>query len=82
MESIMRAAGNLLGTELSTPVDLGGSRRSTVLRCRTAGGGSVIVKSFSDDPRGCAASSPRRPGSHSGWPVPSCWVWTPTCRWW
>ncbi|GIH77522.1 hypothetical protein Plo01_39510 [Planobispora longispora] len=48
----MRAAGNLLGTELSTPVDLGGSRRSTVLRCRTAGGGSVIVKSFSDDPRG------------------------------
>ncbi|GIH98528.1 hypothetical protein [Planobispora takensis] len=52
MDSIMRAAGDLLGTELSDPVDLGGSRRSTVLRCRTAGGDSVIVKSFSGEPGG------------------------------
>ena len=40
----MRAAGKLLNTELSGPVDLGGSSRSTVLRCETAGGGTVIVK--------------------------------------
>ncbi|GAA5024023.1 hypothetical protein [Kitasatospora paranensis] len=50
MESITRAAGALLGTRLSDPVDLGGSRRSTVLRCATADGGSVIVKAFTDEP--------------------------------
>ncbi|GAA3445270.1 hypothetical protein [Planomonospora venezuelensis] len=52
MDSILRSAGELLGTELSDPVDLGGSMRSTVLRCRTAGGGTVIVKSFTDGPEG------------------------------
>ncbi|MCF3179111.1 hypothetical protein IPZ70_04010 [Streptomyces polychromogenes] len=50
MESILQAAGELVGGELSGPVDLGGSSRSTVLRCRTAGGGSVIVKAFGNDP--------------------------------
>ncbi|MEV6544213.1 hypothetical protein [Streptomyces sp. NPDC051665] len=50
MESILRAAGELLGVELSGPVDLGGSSRSTVLRCETAGGGSVIVKAFGNEP--------------------------------
>ncbi|MFF4331348.1 hypothetical protein ACFYZT_33210 [Streptomyces sp. NPDC001591] len=50
MDAIVRAAGELVGTELSGPVDLGGSARSTVLRCRTAGGGSVIVKAFGNDP--------------------------------
>ncbi|MFE3454943.1 hypothetical protein ACFXJ8_39075 [Nonomuraea sp. NPDC059194] len=48
MIPILRAAGDLLNTELFDPVDLGGSTRSTVLRCRTAAGESVIVKSFSD----------------------------------
>ncbi|MBG0828959.1 hypothetical protein HS041_14385 [Planomonospora sp. ID67723] len=58
MDLIFRAAGALLGTELSDPVDLGGSTRSTVLRCRTADGGSVIVKSFHDEAEGmrCFAS--------------------------
>ncbi|PYC66101.1 hypothetical protein C7C46_31625 [Streptomyces tateyamensis] len=50
MDLILRTAGDLLGTVLSDPVDLGGSTRSTVLRCRTAAGGSVIVKSFSNEP--------------------------------
>ncbi|GAA2408297.1 hypothetical protein GCM10010404_77910 [Nonomuraea africana] len=45
MNPISRAAGELLDTELFDPVDLGGSARSTVLRCRTAAGDSVIVKS-------------------------------------
>ncbi|MEU4087075.1 hypothetical protein [Streptomyces aureus] len=50
MESILRAAGALLDTELSGPVDLGGSSRSTVLRCATADGRSVIVKAYGDGP--------------------------------
>lgn len=41
---ILAAASALLGTELTEPVDLGGSHRSTVLRVRTAVGGTVIVK--------------------------------------
>ncbi|MDP9864176.1 hypothetical protein [Streptosporangium brasiliense] len=52
VDLILRAAGTLLDTELFDPVDLGGSTRSTVLRCRTAAGGSVIVKSFSNEPEG------------------------------
>ncbi|WP_254897702.1 hypothetical protein [Kitasatospora sp. NA04385] len=50
MDEIVRAAGALLGRPLRDPVDLGGSARSTVLRCRTATGGSVIVKAFADGP--------------------------------
>ncbi|MGF1431917.1 hypothetical protein [Kitasatospora sp. LaBMicrA B282] len=46
MHEILRAAGTLLGHRLSDPVDLGGSSRSTVLRCRTEAGGSVVVKAF------------------------------------
>ncbi|MEU6237993.1 hypothetical protein [Kitasatospora sp. NPDC047058] len=51
MDEIIRAAGALLGRPLRDPVDLGGSSRSTVLRCRTASGGSVVVKAFADDPQ-------------------------------
>ncbi|MET8772945.1 hypothetical protein [Streptomyces sp. NPDC004658] len=50
MDPIVRTAGGLLGTELSDPVDLGGSSRSSVLRCRTAEGGTVIVKAFGRGP--------------------------------
>ncbi|ROR46343.1 hypothetical protein [Kitasatospora cineracea] len=50
MDEIIRAAGALLGRPLRDPVDLGGSSRSTVLRCRTATGDSVIVKAFADEP--------------------------------
>ncbi|MET8383755.1 hypothetical protein ABZV14_12225 [Streptosporangium canum] len=50
MEAILRAASKVLGVELSDPADLGGSLRSTVLRCRTAEGGSVIVKAYGAEP--------------------------------
>ena len=60
MESILRMAGELIGTELSDPIDLDGSGRSRVLRCRTETGGTVIVKSYVDKPgarRGFAAEA-------------------------
>ncbi|MEU2060801.1 hypothetical protein [Streptomyces sp. NPDC013455] len=50
MEPILHGAGRLLGTRLSDPADLGGSSRSTVLRCRTTAGGTVIVKAYGRDP--------------------------------
>lgn len=49
MDQILHAAGELLGTALVGPTDLGGSSRSTVLRCRTAEGRSVVVKAYQDD---------------------------------
>ncbi|ETK34035.1 hypothetical protein [Microbispora sp. ATCC PTA-5024] len=52
MDRIVRAAAELLKTDLYDPVDLGGSRRSTVLRCRTGDGGSVIVKSYAAEREG------------------------------
>ncbi|MFJ8044364.1 hypothetical protein ACIRBX_28050 [Kitasatospora sp. NPDC096147] len=60
MDAMVRAAEDVVGTGLSDPVDLGGSTRSTVLRCRTAGGGSVVVKAFGQGPdawRGFAAEA-------------------------
>ncbi|WP_051969805.1 hypothetical protein [Kitasatospora azatica] len=48
MNEILRLAGDLLGRQLTEPVDLGGSRRSAVLRCRTTDGASVIVKAFDE----------------------------------
>ncbi|MFB9903947.1 hypothetical protein [Allokutzneria oryzae] len=50
MESVLRAASALLGTTVSAPADLGGSARSTVLRCATGDGGSVIVKAYKEEP--------------------------------
>jgi hypothetical protein len=41
---VLAAASAALRTELTEPVDLGGSARTTVLRCRTADGGTVVVK--------------------------------------
>jgi len=43
--AVARAASTLLGAELGDPTDLGGSARSTVLRCRR-GSGTVVVKQF------------------------------------
>ena len=44
---LVRAAGAVLGAELLDAVELGGSRRSSVLRCRrTDTGDSVIVKAY------------------------------------
>lgn len=50
MEPILRAASDLVGTELSDPIELSGSGRSRVLRCRTEAGGTVIVKAYADKP--------------------------------
>lgn len=55
MDEILRAAGEVVGVELSDPVDLGGNPRSVVLRCRTASGGSVVVKRFGSEPDGLRA---------------------------
>ncbi|MFC6576829.1 hypothetical protein [Planomonospora parontospora] len=63
---ILHAAGELLGTDPSRPVDLGGSTRSTVLRCRTALGGSVVVKSFRDGPEGRRAFASEAAGLSLG----------------
>ncbi|GHF75458.1 hypothetical protein GCM10018790_61640 [Kitasatospora xanthocidica] len=60
MNAIMHAAERLLATRLSDPVDLGGSRRTTVLRCRTADGRSVVLKAYtggSDALRGFTAEA-------------------------
>ncbi|RBQ15455.1 hypothetical protein DP939_35810 [Spongiactinospora rosea] len=66
MESIVRAAAGLLDTELSEPIDLGGSRRSTVLRCRSADGRSVIVKAYADEPDGLRAFAAEAAGLSLG----------------
>ncbi|MFF7994492.1 hypothetical protein ACFZDG_32515 [Kitasatospora xanthocidica] len=50
MNAIMHAAERLLATRLSDPVDLGGSKRTTVLRCRTADGRSVVLKAYTGGP--------------------------------
>ncbi|WP_369374081.1 hypothetical protein AB1046_07970 [Promicromonospora sp. Populi] len=46
IDDTVRLAAAALGRSLTDPVDLGGSRRSRVLRCRTEDGGSVVVKHF------------------------------------
>ncbi|MFC4015074.1 hypothetical protein ACFOY2_48220 [Nonomuraea purpurea] len=48
MEKILAAASAALGKSVSRPVDLGGSSRSSVLRCATGDGGTVVVKAYSD----------------------------------
>jgi hypothetical protein len=45
---ILEAASKVLGTELTDPVDLGGSQRSTVLRARRSDGGTVILKAHAE----------------------------------
>ncbi|MBR7830097.1 hypothetical protein KDK95_27590 [Actinospica sp. MGRD01-02] len=81
MDTILRVAGELIGTALSDPVDLGGSARSRVLRCRTESGGSVVVKAYAEGPaarRGFAAEAaglslrlagPRLLATHSDTPL-------------
>ncbi|MFF4381790.1 hypothetical protein [Kitasatospora sp. NPDC001547] len=50
MNEILRAAERLLTTPLHDAVDLGGSSRTTVLRCRTGDGRSVVVKAYTGGP--------------------------------
>jgi hypothetical protein len=47
---LLAAGGALLGTRLSAAAELGGGLRATVLRCRTAEGGTVVLKQFADRP--------------------------------
>jgi hypothetical protein len=46
VDTLLAAASAALGTALTGPADLGGSERSTVLRCHQRGGGTVVVKSY------------------------------------
>ncbi|MEV6520695.1 hypothetical protein AB0M43_01975 [Longispora sp. NPDC051575] len=48
MDTILAAASRALGHPLSDPVDLGGGSRSTVVRCRTPNGATVVVKAYGD----------------------------------
>ncbi|MCT2588999.1 hypothetical protein LHJ74_03455 [Streptomyces sp. N2-109] len=50
---LLRAAARLLDTAtLCDPVELVGGRRTTVLRCRTDAGRTVVVKAFGEDDEG------------------------------
>lgn len=46
LDETVRLAAAALGRRLTEPVDLGGSQRSRVLRCRDEAGGTVVVKQF------------------------------------
>lgn len=46
--ALLAAASAAAGTTITEPVDLGGSDRTTVLRCRTADGTTVVVKAHHD----------------------------------
>jgi hypothetical protein len=48
-DKIVQVASAALGDTLSSPVDLGGTDRSIVLRCRSSNG-SVVVKAYRDSP--------------------------------
>lgn len=48
MDRIPAAASAALGEPLERPVELGGSGRGRVVRCRVDGGGTVIVKTYPD----------------------------------
>jgi hypothetical protein len=45
LDTILASASAAAHTELSDPVDLGGNERTTVLRCRTSEGTTVVVNS-------------------------------------
>ncbi|MEU0005788.1 hypothetical protein ABZ079_16260 [Streptomyces sp. NPDC006314] len=53
--AVLAAAEAALGSGLSAARDLGGSARSTVLRCRSQVHGSVVVKAYADDPAALGA---------------------------
>ena len=52
MDELLAAASATLGVTLAAPRDLGGSEKSTVLRCLLPDGGSVIVKAYPDSGEG------------------------------
>lgn len=55
VDSISAAASAALGRRLTAVADLGGSARTTVLRCRTDTGDTVVVKAYRDTPEALAA---------------------------
>ncbi len=55
MDDVLAAAAAALGTDLADPVDLGGSERSAVRRCRLPDGGTVVVKSYPATPDGAGS---------------------------
>jgi hypothetical protein len=52
IDPVVAAASAAFGSPLNDPVDLGGGHSTTVLRCRTGNGGTVVVKSYQDDAAG------------------------------
>ena len=46
VDDLLAIASAALGVAVADPVDLGGSERSAVLRCRPVSGGTVILKSY------------------------------------
>ncbi|MER6916009.1 hypothetical protein ABT354_30405 [Streptomyces sp. NPDC000594] len=55
VRAVLDAAESALGSPLYDAADLGGSARSTVLRCRSEMHGSVVVKAYADDPAALGA---------------------------
>ncbi|MCX5192896.1 hypothetical protein OOK31_03130 [Streptomyces sp. NBC_00249] len=55
VRAVLGAAEAALGSHLYDATDLGGSARSTVLRCRSELHGSVVVKAYADDPAALGA---------------------------
>lgn len=53
METVLSRVSELLGVPVVDGVDLGGSSRSTVMRCRTGEGRSVVVKAYKPDSLRC-----------------------------
>ncbi|RSS51762.1 hypothetical protein EF912_20085 [Streptomyces sp. WAC07061] len=53
--AVLGAAESALGSPLYDATDLGGSARSTVLRCQSEIHGSVVVKAYGDDPAALGA---------------------------
>ncbi|MDF5752869.1 hypothetical protein [Spongiactinospora sp. TRM90649] len=70
MLKIVAAASAALGRELTDPEDLGGGRRTTVLRCRVPGEGSVVVKTYRDTPEGAGCFAAEAAGLTLGGPGP------------
>ena len=62
MDALVAAASAVLGRALADPVDLGGSERSKVLRCRDPAGGSVVVKSYARMPEGASGFAAQASG--------------------
>ncbi|MFB7657238.1 MULTISPECIES: hypothetical protein [unclassified Streptomyces] len=66
VRAVLGAAEAALGSRLYEAADLGGSTRSTVLRCRSENHGSVVVKAYADDPAALGAFTAEAAGLSLG----------------